>query len=258
MIVPIEKKGGVRLDNWKLEIGSRNWEKTGCWGMPCFRDESLAVRAYTVCDESRYLIVRNVPALGCGDDLHKLFSSYGNLEECKPMDAEECDEFTDVYFVKFHLVTNARFAKRKLDEFVFLGNRLQVSYAPEFESLLDTKEKLEVRRREVLARLDSGRPRGTAVSSTTAKLTNQSRSHYTLKQKNSLEKRNYGDAALISNPHVSQITRVSSDQDYFASESMNQTVHLVREKLDKIQSSSEHLQAGPASKKSRMDNRRRI
>ena len=47
-----------------------------------------------------------------------------------------------------------RFAKRKLDEFVFLGNRLQVSYAPEFESLLDTKEKLEVRRREVLARLD--------------------------------------------------------------------------------------------------------
>lgn len=25
------------------------------------------------------------------------------------MDAEECDEFTDVYFVKFHLVTNARY-----------------------------------------------------------------------------------------------------------------------------------------------------
>ncbi|CAK9312354.1 unnamed protein product [Citrullus colocynthis] len=221
-------------------------------------DEPPAVRVYTVCDESRYLTVRNVPALGCGDDLLKLFSSYGNLEECTPMDAEECDEFTDVYFVKFHLVTNARFAKRKLDEFVFLGNRLQVSYAPEFESLLDTKEKLEVRRREVLARLDSGRPRGSAVSSTTAKLLNPSHSHYTLGQKNSLEKRNYGDAALISNPHVSEITRVSSDQDYFASESMNQTVHLVREKLDKIQSSSEHLQAGPASKKSRMDNRRRI
>ncbi|XP_008444344.1 uncharacterized protein LOC103487697 isoform X2 [Cucumis melo] len=174
------------------------------------------------------------------------------------MDAEECDEFTDVYFVKFHSVTNARFAKRKLDEFVFLGNRLQVSYAPEFESLVDTKEKLEVRRREVLARLDSGRPRGSAVSSTTAKLTNPSRSNYTLEQKNSLENRNYGDAALISSPHVSQMTRVSSDQDYFASESMNQTVHLVREKLDKIQSSSEHLQAGPASKKSRLDNRRRI
>lgn len=47
-----------------------------------------------------------------------------------------------------------RFAKRKLDEYVFLGNRLQVSYAPHFESLADTKEKLEVRRKEVLSRIN--------------------------------------------------------------------------------------------------------
>lgn len=47
-----------------------------------------------------------------------------------------------------------RFAKRKLDDFVFLGNQLQVSYAPHFESLSDTKDKLEGRRREVLARLN--------------------------------------------------------------------------------------------------------
>lgn len=47
-----------------------------------------------------------------------------------------------------------RFAKRKLDESVFLGNQLQVSYAPEYESLSDTKEKLEGRRKEVLARLN--------------------------------------------------------------------------------------------------------
>ncbi|XP_022132316.1 RNA-binding protein 48-like [Momordica charantia] len=226
--------------------------------MPRYTNEPPAVRVYAICDESRYLIVRNVPALGCGDDLLKLFSSYGNVEECKPMDAEECDEFTDVYFIKFHLVNNARFAKRKLDEFVFLGNRLQVSYAPEFESLLDTKEKLEVRRREVLARLNLGRSKGSSVRSTATDLSNPSHSHYALEQKYSLEKRNYGDAALISNPRVSQMTKVSSDQDYFASESMNQTVHLVREKLDQIQSSSEHLQAGPVSKKSRVDNRRRI
>lgn len=47
-----------------------------------------------------------------------------------------------------------RFAKRKLDEFVFFGNRLQVAYAPHFESLLDTKDKLECRRKEVLGRLN--------------------------------------------------------------------------------------------------------
>ena len=51
--------------------------------------------------------------------------------------------------------TCCRFAKRKLDEYVFLGNQLQVSYAPHFESLTDTKEKLEVRRKEVLGRINS-------------------------------------------------------------------------------------------------------
>jgi RNA-binding protein 48 len=45
-----------------------------------------------------------------------------------------------------------RFSKRKLDESVFLGNRIQVTYASHFETLADTKEKLEVRRREVLGR----------------------------------------------------------------------------------------------------------
>ncbi|XP_015695971.1 RNA-binding protein 48-like isoform X2 [Oryza brachyantha] len=122
--------------------------------------EAAAVRVYTVCDESKYLVVRNVPSLGCGDELANLFATYGPVEECTPMDAEDCEPYTDVFFIKFSHVSNARFAKRKLDESVFLGNLLQVSYAPQFESLLDTKEKLEVRRKEVLARMKStsGRP----------------------------------------------------------------------------------------------------
>ncbi|KQJ92802.1 hypothetical protein BRADI_3g00804v3 [Brachypodium distachyon] len=127
------------------------------------RGEPAAVRVYTVCDESKYLIVRNVPSLGCGDELGTLFSTYGPLEECTPMDGEDCEEYTDVFFIKFSQVSNARFAKRKLDESVFLGNRLQVSYAPQFESVLDTKEKLEVRRKEVLSRIRSpagSRPEG--------------------------------------------------------------------------------------------------
>lgn len=60
-----------------------------------------AARVYTVCDESRYipkltliefcffnlffdgfryLVVRKVPALGCGDDLMRLFATYGEVE----------------------------------------------------------------------------------------------------------------------------------------------------------------------------------
>ncbi|MED6165995.1 hypothetical protein PIB30_104897 [Stylosanthes scabra] len=63
-----------------------------------------------------------------------------------------------------------------------------------------------------------------------------------------------GSSHIVNPP----ITTVSSNQDYFPSDSMNQTVRLVRDKLDKIQASGEHPQAESASKKARVDNRRRI
>ncbi|KAF3671892.1 hypothetical protein T459_16651 [Capsicum annuum] len=50
--------------------------------MPRYKDEAPVVCIYTVCDESKYLIVRNVPALGCADQLSQLFSTYGQIQEC--------------------------------------------------------------------------------------------------------------------------------------------------------------------------------
>ncbi|KAK0575025.1 hypothetical protein LWI29_032771 [Acer saccharum] len=227
--------------------------------MPRNNNEPPAVRVYTICDESRYLIVRNVPAIGCGDDLLKLFASYGDIEECKPMDAEDCERFTDVYWIKFRLVSNARFAKRKLDEFVFFGNRLDVSYAPQFESLADTKDKLESRRKEVLARLNPGRSKmhtsQTSVVLNEASLVAAPSPSNFISEQITLNQRDSSESQDIAH---SQITRVSSNKDYFASHSMNETVRLVRGKLNKIESSAEHLQGGPPSKKTRVDNRRRI
>ncbi|TXG56273.1 hypothetical protein EZV62_017586 [Acer yangbiense] len=227
--------------------------------MPRNNNEPPAVRVYTICDESRYLIVRNVPAIGCGDDLLKLFASYGDIEECKPMDAEDCEQFTDVYWIKFRLVSNARFAKRKLDEFVFFGNRLDVSYAPQFESLADTKDKLESRRKEVLARLNPGRSK--MHTSQTSVVLNEASLVAAPSQSNFISEQitsNQRDSSESQDIAYSQITRVSSNKDYFASHSMNETVRLVRGKLNKIESSAEHLQGGPPSKKTRVDNRRRI
>lgn len=66
-----------------------------------------AVRVYTVCDESRYVIVRNVPALGCIDELVKLFGQFGPIEEYRLLDEEECEPFTDVYWIKFVHISNA-------------------------------------------------------------------------------------------------------------------------------------------------------
>ncbi|MBA0624964.1 hypothetical protein Godav_010225, partial [Gossypium davidsonii] len=182
--------------------------------MPRYKEDPPAVRVYTVCDESRYLIVRNVPALGCGDDLLKLFANYGDVEECKPMDAEDCEQFTDVYWIKFRLISNARFAKRKLDEFVFLGNHLLVSYAPQFESLDDTKDKLEGRRKEILARLNSQRSKGHPVhrvlSSNEAPSLPASSHHIPNQINNRL--RDVGDAEFRSHSNNARKTRVSSDK----------------------------------------------
>ncbi|XP_021842951.1 uncharacterized protein [Spinacia oleracea] len=173
------------------------------------------------------------------------------------------EAFTDVYWIKFQLISNARFAKRKLDESVFLGNRLQVSYATEYESLSDTKEKLEGRRKEVMSRLKPGRSRGHEMQSKgviTRPLSHGAPSQ--VPQQLDLKPGGPGwyakETDQYSEVKHSSITRVSSDQDYFPSQSMNETVRRVREKLDKIESSSSNTQSGPASKKTRVDNRRRI
>ncbi|KAI3830048.1 hypothetical protein L1987_04180 [Smallanthus sonchifolius] len=217
--------------------------------MPRNKDETPAVRVYTVCDESKYLIVRNVPALGCGDELRKLFGGYGEIDEFVPLDDEDCEPFTDVYWIKFHHVHNARFAKRKLDESVFIGNRLQVSYAPQYESLDDTKEKLEGRREEVITRLNPGRSKSAGSKS--------SHKNFISGPLNIQQ----SDPREIQPQHTihSQTfpSTVSSNQDYFPVESMNQTVRLVRGKLNKIESDADTLKAG-SSKRPRNDNRRRI
>ena len=46
-----------------------------------------------------------------------------------------------------------RYAKRKLDDYSFFGGNLHVCYAPEYESVNETRQKLQERRREIATRL---------------------------------------------------------------------------------------------------------
>jgi len=137
---------------------------------------------------------------------------------------------------------------------VFLGNRLQVTYAPHFESLLDTKEKLEVRRKEVLGRVKSSAARPEGTSQYSLPQGSSGGNHH---QMNS-NKREYVKTIHASHIDDPRFSHVPSNKDYFPSESMNATVKLVREKLDKIQSGGDNSNAAAASKKPRVDNRRRI
>lgn len=64
----------------------------------------------------------------------------------KQMDVEQ---FTEVYWVKFHRIFDARKCKRFLDAKEFYGGILHISYAPEYESKEELKEKLSQRTFEI-------------------------------------------------------------------------------------------------------------
>eukprot|EP01111_Echinosteliopsis_oligospora_P014578 TRINITY_DN5516_c0_g1_i1.p1 TRINITY_DN5516_c0_g1~~TRINITY_DN5516_c0_g1_i1.p1 ORF type:complete len:291 (+),score=90.45 TRINITY_DN5516_c0_g1_i1:14-886(+) len=111
------------------------------------------VKAFTINQESRYLMVKNVP-LGNITELIKLFALYGTIEEYRLLDEEEAPEFTDVYWIKYASITSARIAKRKCDDFYFQGNMIEVTYATQYESVYDMKAKLDERRRIVLFKIN--------------------------------------------------------------------------------------------------------
>ncbi|ETM39862.1 hypothetical protein L914_14066 [Phytophthora nicotianae] len=124
-----------------------------------------SVRVFTVANESRYVVVRNVPALGVIEDLLKRLSLYGKVCEYRLLDhaddreaalqfedvSNDDSEFTDTVWVQYETVNNARHAKARGVQKPFYGNKLQMSYAPQFESREDTGDKL-AQRRQLLQR----------------------------------------------------------------------------------------------------------
>ncbi|CAG8679676.1 22535_t:CDS:2, partial [Cetraspora pellucida] len=108
-----------------------------------------AVKIYTVNHESKYLVVENVPALGLSKELIEVFSLYGAIEEYRYLDDYPCEQFTDVYWIKFQSIAEARVAKRKVDDHSFFSSYLRVRYGPEYETIEDTRQKLQDRRNVV-------------------------------------------------------------------------------------------------------------
>uniref|UniRef100_A0A8C3QRC6 RNA-binding protein 48 n=1 Tax=Cyanoderma ruficeps TaxID=181631 RepID=A0A8C3QRC6_9PASS len=108
-----------------------------------------AVKVYTINLESRYLLIQGVPALGVMKELVEQFALYGAIEEYHPLDEYPAEQFTEVYLIKFKKLQCARVAKKKMDERSFFGSLLHVCYAPEFETVQETREKLQDRRKYI-------------------------------------------------------------------------------------------------------------
>ncbi|KAL1788695.1 RNA-binding protein 48 [Sigmodon hispidus] len=104
-----------------------------------------AVKVYTINLESQYLLIQGVPAVGAMKELVERFALYGAIEQYNALDEYPAEEFTEVYLIKFVKLQSARIAKKKMDEQSFFGGLLHVCYAPEFETVEETRKKLEER-----------------------------------------------------------------------------------------------------------------
>lgn len=135
----------------QLEVHPHHEQRKICASRAKYRDgrRPRAVKVYTINLESRYLLVQGVPAIGVMKELIEQFALFGAVEEYNPLDEYPAEQFTEVYLIKFQRLQSARVAKRKLDESSFFGGVLHVCYAPEFESVQETREKLQDRRRYV-------------------------------------------------------------------------------------------------------------
>ncbi|XP_021017516.1 RNA-binding protein 48 [Mus caroli] len=105
-----------------------------------------AVKVYTINLESQYLLIQGVPAVGAMKELVERFALYGAIEQYNALDEYPAEDFTEVYLIKFVKLQSARVAKRKMDEQSFFGGLLHVCYAPEFETLEETRKKLQERK----------------------------------------------------------------------------------------------------------------
>ncbi|CAM9599381.1 unnamed protein product [Lampetra fluviatilis] len=134
-----------------MEPHKHHQQQPHCFNRPKYREGNRprAVKVYTIAQESRYLLVQGVPALGAAQELVQLFALYGAVQEYHAMDEYPAEPFTDVYLIKYGDVHSARVAKRRLDERSFFGGVLHVCYAPEFESVEEARSKLQARRRYV-------------------------------------------------------------------------------------------------------------
>ncbi|XP_030644386.1 RNA-binding protein 48 [Chanos chanos] len=137
---------------WKTpKVYKHHEQQSVCYTRPKYREgrRLRAVKVYTINLESRFLLVQGVPAIGVMTELIQLFALYGVIEEYRVLDEYPAEQFTEVYLIKFQKLTSARAAKRNTDEKSFYGGLLHVCYAPEYETVEDTRQKLQDRRRYV-------------------------------------------------------------------------------------------------------------
>lgn len=106
-------------------------------------------------NESQNLLIFGVPKINLQQELKQRLSRFGKLYHVRNVTREmldkhlELEQFTEVFWVKFSKIYDARKCKRFMDAKEFYGGILHISYAPEYETKEELKEKLSKRQKEV-------------------------------------------------------------------------------------------------------------
>ena len=149
-----------------------------CLTRPAYRNgkKLRAVKVFTVGQESKYILIQNLPSIGGSlEQLLPELNRFGTVEQHYRLDeyqSEENDPFLDTVLVKFQRIDHARRCKISFDDRNFLGANLHICYAPEFETIDDLREKLDERRKIVQHKSELNRRR---TDSNRIELTNEIR-----------------------------------------------------------------------------------
>jgi len=134
---------------------SHHQQREYCTNRPAYRQgrKLTAVKVYTVNNESQHVYIYGVPSINLRKELKHLCTKYGEVLNINVDTDVKTELFTECFHVNYKRIQSARIAKRLLDTRSFYGGILHVCYAPECESLQETRMKLAQRKRDVLNRL---------------------------------------------------------------------------------------------------------
>ncbi|KAI0988228.1 hypothetical protein GJ496_005260 [Pomphorhynchus laevis] len=150
-VLKFQQIGLSRFTDTMIDKRNHHLPARKCTKRPAYRsarNRQTAIRSYCFLQESRFLLVFNLPPLNLKDELLKMFNKFGTIEQCRYVD-EYPESESDVLLIVFCQCLNARRAKRKLDEHNFYGVCLHVCYAPELESPSDVLCKWNERQEDV-------------------------------------------------------------------------------------------------------------
>ncbi|KAL1493984.1 hypothetical protein ABEB36_009661 [Hypothenemus hampei] len=144
---------GDPLDS--LKVLRHHQQQQYCTNRPAYRQgrKLTAVKVYTVNNESQHIYIYGVPKINLRKELKNLCLKYGEILNLSLVVNVETEIFTECFHVKYKTIHSSRIAKRLLDTRSFYGGILHVCYAPERETLEETKSKLLQRKRDVLNRI---------------------------------------------------------------------------------------------------------